>query len=58
MKRLYAVRDIPSSQGDYSNYCYIVKAGTEEKAIEIVKQNTGHVWDWEASLADNAEVWE
>lgn len=52
MKRLYIVRD---SQGDY---CYVVKAGTEREAIEIVKRNTGHAWDWEASLADNAEVWE
>ena len=26
--------------------------------VEIVKSKTGHNWEWEASLADNDEVWQ
>ena len=58
MKRLYVVKDIPKDQEDCSSYCYVVKAETKNEAINIVKQKTGHSWDWEANLTDNTEVWE
>lgn len=58
MKRLYVVKDIPRYHEDCSSYCYVVKAETENEAINIVKQKTGHDWDWEANLTDNTEVWE
>lgn len=58
MKRLYVVKDIPDYQEDHSSYCYVVKAETEVEAIDIVKQKTGHRWDWEVELTDNTEVWE
>ena len=58
MKRLYVVKDIPKYQEDCSSYCYVVKAETENEAINTVKQKTGHSWNWEANLTDNTEVWE
>lgn len=48
MKRLYVVKDIPKYQEDCSSYCYVVKAETENEAINIVKRNTKHCWEWEA----------
>lgn len=58
MKRLYVVKDIPKYGEDCSNYCYIVKAETENDAINVVRNRTKHDWDWEAALADNTRVWE
>ena len=58
MKRLYVVKDIPKYQEDCSSYCYVVKAETENEAINIVKRNTKHCWEWEDKLTDNTEVWE
>jgi len=55
---LYIVKDIPQYSEDVSNYCYVVKATSHNEAIEIVKSKTGHNWKWEASLADNDEVWQ
>ena len=52
------VKDIPKYQEDCSSYCYVVKAETENEAINIVKQITGHSWENEANLTDNTEVWE
>lgn len=57
-KELYVVKDIPRYTEDTSNYCYVIKATSSEEAIEIVKNKTGHNWDWDASPADNDEVWE
>ena len=54
---LYVVKDIPQYSEDVSNYCYVVKATNHNEAIEIVKSKTGNNWKWEASLADNDEVW-
>ena len=55
---LYVVKDVPQYSEDVSNYCYVVKATSHNEAIEIVKSRTGHNWKWEASLADNDEVWQ
>ena len=55
---LYIVKDVPQYSEDVSNYCYVVKAKSHNEAIEIVKNKTGHNWEWEASLADNDEVWQ
>ena len=33
-------------------------ATSHNEAIEIVKSKTGYNWEWEASLADNDEVWQ
>ena len=55
---LYVVKDVPQYSEDVSNYCYVVKATNHNEAIEIVKSKTGHNWKWEASLADNDEVWQ
>ena len=55
---LYVVKDVPQYSEDVSNYCYVVKATSHNEAIEIVKNKTGHNWEWEASLADNDEVWQ
>ena len=55
---LYVVKDVPQYSEDVSNYCYVVKATSHNEAIEIVKNKTGHNWKWEASLADNDEVWQ
>lgn len=55
---LYVVKDVPQYSEDVSNYCYVVKATSHNEAIEIVKSKTGHNWKWEASLADNDEVWQ
>lgn len=55
---LYVVKDVPRYSEDVSNYCYVVKAASYDEAIEIVKSKTGHNWEWEASLADNDEVWQ
>lgn len=57
-KELYVVKDIPRYAEDTSNYCYIVKATSYEDAIKIVKNKTGHNWEWDASLADNEDVWQ
>ena len=58
--KLYVVNDVPQYSEDASNYCYVVKATSynEAIAIEIVKSKTGNDWKWEASLADNDEVWQ
>ena len=55
---LYVVKDVPQYSEDVSNYCYVVKATSHNEAIEIVKSKTGNNWEWEASLADNDEVWQ
>lgn len=55
---LYVVKDVQRYSEDVSNYCYVVKAASYDEAIEIVKSKTGHNWKWEASLADNDEVWQ
>ena len=55
---LYVVKDVPQYSEDVSNYCYVVKATNHNEAIEIVKSKTGNNWKWEASLADNDEVWQ
>ena len=55
---LYVVKDVPQYSEDVSNYCYVVKATSHNEAIEIVKSKTGYNWEWEASLADNDEVWQ
>ena len=55
---LYVVKDVPQYSEDVSNYCYVVKATSHNEAIEIVKSKTGHNLEWEASLADNDEVWQ
>ena len=57
-KELYVVKDIPQYTEDTSNYCYVVKATCYDEAIEIVKNKTGRNWKWEASLADNDEIWQ
>lgn len=56
--KLYVVKDVPQYSEDASNYCYVVKATSHNEAIEIVKSKTGHNLKWEASLADNDEVWQ
>ena len=56
--KIYVVKDVPQYSEDVSNYCYVVKATSHNEAIEIVKNKTGHNWEWEASLADNDEVWQ
>ena len=55
---LYVVKDVPQYSEDVSNYCYVVRATSHNEAIEIVKSKTGYNWEWEASLADNDEVWQ
>lgn len=55
---LYIVKDVPHFPEDTYNYCYVVRAASHGGAIEIVKSKTGHNWKWEASLADNDEVWQ
>ena len=55
---LYVVKDVPQYSEYVSNYCYVVKATSHNEAIEIVKSKTGYNWEWEASLADNDEVWQ
>ena len=55
---LYVVKDVPQYSEDVSNYCYVVKATSHNEAIEIVKSKTDYNWEWEASLADNDEVWQ
>ena len=55
---LYVVKDIPQYSEDVSNYCYVVKATSYDEAIEIVKNKTGHNWEWDVELADNDEVWQ
>ena len=56
--KLYVVKDVPQYSEDASNYCYVVKATNHNEAIEIVKSKTCHDYKWEASLADNDEVWQ
>ena len=56
--KLYVVKDVPQYSEDVSNYCYVVKAASHNEAIEIVKSKTCHNCKWEASLADNDEVWQ
>ena len=55
---LYVVKDAPRYSENVSNYCYVVKAASYDEAIEIVKRKTGHNWKWQASLADNDEIWQ
>lgn len=58
MKHLYVVEDVPSDPCDFPSYRYIVRAESEEEAIRLVMQKTGHGFDWKADIADNDEVWE
>lgn len=36
----------------------VVEANSEEEAIEIVRNKTGYNFEFDASLADNDDVWE
>ena len=58
MKELYIVEDVPKYLEDNSSYKYVVKANNYDEAIEMVKNKTGHNIEWDASLADNDDVWE
>lgn len=55
---LYVVKDVPRYLEDVSNYCYVVKAASYDEAIEIVRNKTGYNFKFDASLADNDDVWE
>lgn len=55
---LYVVKDVPRYSEDVSNYCYVVKAASYDEAIEIVRNKTGYNFKFDASLADNDDVWE
>lgn len=57
-KELYIVKDIPAYAEDTSNYCYVVRAINYDEAIEIVRNKTGHNFKFDATLADNDDVWE
>lgn len=57
-KDLYIVKDIPQYAEDTSSYCYVVKATGYDEAIEIVRNKTGYNFKFDASLADNDDVWE
>lgn len=57
-KRLYIVRDIPRYLEETSSYCYVVKAGSFDEAIDIIRRKTGRQWGWDVDLADNDEIWE
>ena len=57
-KELYIVKDIPQHVEDISSYCYVVKATNYDEAIKIVKNKTGYNFKFDASLADNDNVWE
>lgn len=48
-KNLYIVKDIPQYAEDTSSY---------DEAIEIVRNKTGYNFKFDASLADNDDVWE
>ena len=58
MRHLYIVEDVPYDPCDLPSYRYAVRAESEETAIEIVKERTGHDFDWRAEFVDNDEVWE
>lgn len=58
MKELYIVEDVPKYLEDNSSYKYVVKANNYDEAIEMVKNKTGHNIEWDASLADNDDVWQ
>ena len=58
MKELYIVEDVPKYLEDNSSYKYVVKANNYDEAIEMVKNKTGHNIEWDASLADNDEIWQ
>lgn len=55
---LYVVKDVPRYSENVSNYCYVVKAASYDEAIEIVRNKTGYNFKFDASLADNDDVWE
>ena len=57
-KELYIVEDVPKYLEDNSSYKYVVKANNYDEAIEMVKNKTGHNIEWDASLADNDDVWQ
>ena len=57
-KNLYIVRDIPQYAEDTSSYCYVIIATSYDEAIEIVRNKTGYNFKFDASLADNDDVWE
>ena len=57
-KDLYIVKDIPQHVEDASSYCYVVKATSYDEAIQIVRNKTGHNFEFDATLADNDDVWE
>ena len=57
-KELYIVKDIPQYVEDVSSYCYVVKATSYDEAIKIIKNKTGYNFKFDASLADNDDVWE
>lgn len=58
MKELYIVEDVPKYLEDNSSYKYVVKATNYDEAIEIVRNKTGYNFKFDASLADNDDVWE
>ena len=57
-KDLYIVKDIPQYAEDTSSYCYVVEATGYNEAIEIVRNKTGYNFKFDASLANNDDVWE
>ena len=57
-KELYIVKDIPQYAEDTSSYYYGVRATRYDEAIEIVRNKTGYNFKFDASLADNNDVWE
>lgn len=57
MRELYIVEDVPRYLEDNSSYKYVVKANNYNEAIEIVKNKTDYNIEWDASLADNDDVW-
>ena len=57
-KNLYVVKDIPQYAEGTSSYCYVVRATSYDEAIEIVRIKTGYNFEFDASLADNDDVWE
>lgn len=57
-KNLYIIKDIPQYAEDTSSYCYVVRATSYDEAIEIVRNKTGYNFEFDASLADNDDVWE
>ena len=57
-KNLYVVKDISQYTEDTSSYFYVVRATSYDEAIEIVRNKTGYNFKFDASLADNDDVWQ